>query len=127
MLTDRWPAASPVAVELQAGDQPMVIETHNATIHTRLGTDENVAATLTGPPRPIMGLLLGLLELADDEASGVTYHGDPAIVDRIAADTTRPAASAATAPPPRTPAGGSRRWSQTRSLRGWRAARRPQA
>jgi hypothetical protein len=35
-----------------------------------------------------MGLLLGLVELADAEASGVTYQGDPAILDRIGASLT---------------------------------------
>ena len=43
--------------------------------------------TITGPARPIMGLLLGLLELADAKASGVTCQGDPAILDRLAART----------------------------------------
>jgi DNA-binding HxlR family transcriptional regulator len=87
MLTDRQPEASPVTVELQPGDQPIVIETRDAAIHTRLGPAENPDATLTGPPKPILGLLLGLLELADAKANGVDYQGDPAILDRIGAQT----------------------------------------
>ena len=85
MLTDRKPDASPVAIELQTGDQPIVIETRDAAIHTRLGPAENPDATLTGPPKPILGLLLGLLELADANANGVNYQGDPTILDRIVA------------------------------------------
>jgi hypothetical protein len=77
-----------VTLELQTGDQPIVIDTRDGAIHTRLGRSESAGATLTGPPRAIMGLLLGLLELADAKASGVTYHGDPAILDRIAAHGT---------------------------------------
>jgi DNA-binding HxlR family transcriptional regulator len=92
MLSDSRPDASPVTIELQTGDQPMVIEARDGAIQTRLGADENADATLSGPPRPIMGLLLGLLELADAKASGVTYQGDPAILDRIAADTNPAAA-----------------------------------
>ena len=83
MLTDRQPDASPVTVELQTGDQPIVIETRDGTIHTRLGPADSADATLTGPARPIMGLLLGLLPLADAKASGVGYQGDAAILDRL--------------------------------------------
>jgi hypothetical protein len=32
---------------------------------------------------PILGVLLGLRELADAEAHGITYHGDPTLLDRI--------------------------------------------
>jgi DNA-binding HxlR family transcriptional regulator len=92
MLSDRRPGASPVTIELQTGDQPIVIETRNGGIYTRLARDVNADVTLTGPPKPIMGLLLGLLELADAEARGVTYQGEPAILDRIAADTNLAAA-----------------------------------
>ena len=87
MLTDRQPEASPLTVELQTGDQPIVIETRDGAIRTRLGPAENPEATLTGPPKPILGLLLGLLELADAKANGVDYQGDPAILDRIGAKT----------------------------------------
>jgi DNA-binding HxlR family transcriptional regulator len=83
MLTDRQPNASPVTVALHTGDQPIVIETRDGTIHTRLGPSDSADATLTGPPKPILGLLLGLLELADAEASGVNYEGDLAILERI--------------------------------------------
>jgi DNA-binding HxlR family transcriptional regulator len=87
MLTDRRPEASPVTVELQTGDQPILIETRDGAIHTRLGPAENPDATLTGPPKPILGLLLGLLQPADAKANGVDYQGDSAILDRIGAHT----------------------------------------
>jgi DNA-binding HxlR family transcriptional regulator len=87
MLTDRRPDASPVTVELQTGDRPIVIETRDGAIHTSLGPAEDPDATLTGEPKPILGLLLGLLELADAKANGVDYQGDPAILDRIGAQT----------------------------------------
>jgi DNA-binding HxlR family transcriptional regulator len=92
MLTDRQPDASPVTVELRTGDQPIVIETRDGTIHTRLGPADSADATLTGPPKPIMGLLLGLLQPADAKANGVDYQGDPSILDRIGAQTTPTAA-----------------------------------
>jgi DNA-binding HxlR family transcriptional regulator len=87
MLGDRQPDAPPVTLELQTGDQPIVVEAHDGAIDVRLGPDENPDATLAGPPRPILGLLLGLLELAQAEAGGVSYQGDPAVLDRISAQT----------------------------------------
>jgi DNA-binding HxlR family transcriptional regulator len=88
MLTDGRPDGPPVSVELHAGEQPIVIETRNGTIHTRLGRADSPDATLTGPPKPIMGLLLGLLGPADAKANGVDYQGDPTILDRIGAPST---------------------------------------
>jgi DNA-binding HxlR family transcriptional regulator len=88
MLTDREPDASPVTLELLTGDEPIVLETRDGMIHTRLGPAENAGATLAGPPNPVMGILLGLLELADAKARGVTYQGDVTILDRLGADIT---------------------------------------
>jgi DNA-binding HxlR family transcriptional regulator len=92
MLTDRQPDAPPLTLELQTGDQPILIEAHDGAIHTRLGPAANADATLTGPPKPVMGVLLGLLELADAQAGGITYQGDPAILERIGASITPSAA-----------------------------------
>ena len=51
----------------------------------RLGAAEDPDATLAGPAKPILGLLLGLLELAHAKASGIDYKGDPAVLERIGA------------------------------------------
>ena len=85
MLTDDDPDAPPVTIELRTGDQPIVIETHDGAVHTRLGPADSPDATLSGPPRPILGLLLGLLELTDAEASGISYQGDLSVLGRIGA------------------------------------------
>ena len=87
MLTDRQPDAAPVTLELRTGDQPIVIEARDGTIHAELRSAESADATLSGAPLPIMGLLLGLLQLPDAQARGVSYQGDPTILDRIGAET----------------------------------------
>jgi DNA-binding HxlR family transcriptional regulator len=87
MLTDHQPDEPPVTLQLQTGDQPIVIETHDGAVLTRLGPADNAAATITGPPKPILGLLLGRLELADAKADGVSYQGDPAVLNRLGAHT----------------------------------------
>jgi DNA-binding HxlR family transcriptional regulator len=88
MLTDRQPDAAPATLELQTGDQPIRIEIRDGLIRTRLGQGESAEATLAGPPNPIMGLMLGLLDLADAQAKGVTFQGDPAALDRIGSNMT---------------------------------------
>jgi DNA-binding HxlR family transcriptional regulator len=85
MLIDRQPHASPVTLELQTGDQPIVIETHEGAIQTRLGPADEPDATLAGPPKPVLGLMLGLLEPALAEASGIELQGDRAVLERIGA------------------------------------------
>jgi DNA-binding HxlR family transcriptional regulator len=83
MLTDSRPDASPVTIELDIGDELMMLETRDGAIHTRLGRTDNADAVISGEARQIMGLFLGLTELADAEAAGLSYQGDPAILDRI--------------------------------------------
>jgi DNA-binding HxlR family transcriptional regulator len=85
MLFDRTPEGPAVAFELQTGDQPIALELHDGAIEIGLGPVESPDATLLGPPRMILGLLLGLLELPEAEAGGVSYQGDPAILDRVGA------------------------------------------
>jgi DNA-binding HxlR family transcriptional regulator len=94
-LRDQQPDASPVTVELNIGDQPIVLETRGGAIHTRLGPADSPDATLTGPPMPVMGLLLGLLQPADARANGVEYTGATAVLDRIgpAVDAEMPLAA----------------------------------
>jgi DNA-binding HxlR family transcriptional regulator len=91
MLSDRQPDGPPFTIELQTGDRPIAIETREGEIRSRLGPADNPDATLTGPATPILGLLLGLHALADAQTQGVTYHGDPTLLDRIGADVLRTA------------------------------------
>ena len=85
-LSDRQPDGAPFTIELRTGDRPIVIESRDGEIRSRLGPADNPEASLAGPPTPILGLLLGLHQLADAQAQGVTYHGDATLLDRIGAD-----------------------------------------
>ncbi len=77
---------SAMTIQIVTGDQPIVIETGGGAVHSRLGRAGDADMTLTGPPRPILGLLLGLRSLADAKARGVEFEGDPAVLDRVGAD-----------------------------------------
>jgi DNA-binding HxlR family transcriptional regulator len=92
MLTDR-PPGSPVTLQLQTGDEPIVLESRDGAIHTRLGTTANADATLAGPAMPILALLMGRLGLADARAKGLTYDGDPLALERLGAGDLAPAPS----------------------------------
>jgi DNA-binding HxlR family transcriptional regulator len=93
MLTDRQPGAPRVTVGLLTGDQPIMVETRDGAVRVRLGPADDADLTLAGPPMPILGVLLGLLELDDAKLSGIDCRGDATVLDRIRADT------AAAAPP----------------------------
>jgi DNA-binding HxlR family transcriptional regulator len=90
LLEGAIPDGPPSTVELQTGDQSIVLEARDGAIHTRLGTAEHPDATVTGAAMPIMGLMLGMIELTEAEGLGVAYRGDPTILDRLRA---RPAAT----------------------------------
>jgi DNA-binding HxlR family transcriptional regulator len=88
MLDGPLPDGPSLTVEIQTGDQPIVLEARDGAIRTRLGTADNPDITLTGAARPIMGLLLGLVELDAAEESGITYRGDLAPLERLRAGST---------------------------------------
>ena len=82
-LTDRQPDAAPLTIELQTGDQPLVVEIAGGAVNTRLGRGDGADVRITGPAKPILGLLLGVIDLRQAKARGVTYEGDTAALDRI--------------------------------------------
>ncbi len=83
MLADRRPGGAPATLALETGDQPIVLGLRDGAIDITLGPVERPDATLTGPPRPIMGLLLGMLDRAGAEALGVGFAGDVTVLERL--------------------------------------------
>lgn len=86
MLGDRRPGDEPATLELRLGDEPIVVAARDGELKVTLGATSDPDAALTGPARPIMGLLLGYLDQGAAEAMGVAFEGDPAVVERFAAD-----------------------------------------
>lgn len=83
-LSDRWPDRPPVTVELRTGDQPLVLETADGRVRAQPGTTSHPDATLVGPPKVIMDVLLRQLDLTTARRRGLTIEGDPTAVQRIA-------------------------------------------
>ena len=90
LVGDRAPDAPPITIEVRTGDQPMLIETVDGEVRVRPGASEHPDAVLTGPPRLILGVLTGRVELADARARGLELEGEPTVLDRVRA----PAAAA---------------------------------
>jgi DNA-binding HxlR family transcriptional regulator len=88
MLTDRQPDASPATIELDVADAPIVLETRDGAIRTRPGPSDGADVTLAGEPTPIMGVLLGMMPRVEAEAAGVSFRGDPSVLDRIGSRMT---------------------------------------
>jgi len=95
MLSDTRADDDPVTLELRTGDEPIAVVAKGGVVSASLGAVGDADAILTGPPRPILGLLLGLAERADVEAQGVAIEGDPAALSRFAAVDAAAAAFAA--------------------------------
>jgi DNA-binding HxlR family transcriptional regulator len=85
ILTDREPEGPPVTLQLQTGGEPIVVQTRDGKLVTRLGEvgEAGADATITGEARPVMGLLLGILTLRDAKGVGISFAGDAAILERI--------------------------------------------
>ncbi len=87
-LADRTPDRPPVTIELRTGEEPIVIETAGGGVRTRSGPAEHPDAVLAGTPHLILGLLSGQLGLADAQAAGLQYDGDPATLQRVLPDAS---------------------------------------
>jgi DNA-binding HxlR family transcriptional regulator len=83
MLTDREPEQPPVTIELRTGDEPIVIETRDGRIEEGRGRASDPDVTVTGEPGPVLGLMVGALDLADAKAAGVEVTGAPAVIERV--------------------------------------------
>jgi hypothetical protein len=82
-LKDRTPDRPPIAIEVHCGDQPLVVETVNGAVCTRLGQAAHPDVVLTGPPHLVLGILTG--KLSGDEATkqGLRYKGELKALRRL--------------------------------------------
>ena len=60
-----------------------MVEAHEGRIDVAFGGALSPDVILSGPPRPILGLVLGLYDGVEPEAVGVDCQGDPAILARL--------------------------------------------
>ena len=82
-LADQRPGEGRVEIELRTGDQPITVSAAEGTVRVRLGAAENPDLVLSGEPRSVMGLVLGMLSLEGASGDGLEHSGDLRVLDRI--------------------------------------------
>jgi DNA-binding HxlR family transcriptional regulator len=82
-LTDDGSGRPPVTIQVLTGDEPMIIETVEGAVRTRAGSVERPDLVLSGTPEIIGRVIAGTMSLADAQADGLDYDGDPDILGRL--------------------------------------------
>jgi len=72
-----------VVVQIDTGDEPLVIEASGGRVHAHTGATAEPDAILHGPPDAILGVVMGFLEPGSKRGRKVTIEGDTAALDRL--------------------------------------------
>jgi DNA-binding HxlR family transcriptional regulator len=88
-LRDRTPKAGSVAVQIDGGDEPIVVVTKDGQVRARTGTIPRADVFITGPPALVLALLLGKVSLIDAKTRGIKFKGNVKILDRLRMPRTR--------------------------------------
>ncbi|MEV0399972.1 helix-turn-helix domain-containing protein [Actinoallomurus sp. NPDC050550] len=81
--TDADPGAPPVVIQLVASDEQAVIEIGGGQVHTRVGRAADPDLVLEGPPRAILGLLNGMIDIDLATKIGLTSRGRHDVLARL--------------------------------------------
>ena len=82
-LEDKSPKEPPITIEVQTGDEPMLIETIEGKVRTRRGPAERPDAVLVGRPGLILGLLSGRFDLPEARKRGLEFKGSQKALHRV--------------------------------------------
>jgi DNA-binding HxlR family transcriptional regulator len=85
---DSDPDAPPVVVQLLSSGNAAVIEVHRGHVEGRVGRSAAPDLTLEGPPRSILGLLTGMVDLRQATKIGLTATGDTRVLSRLRPKTS---------------------------------------
>jgi DNA-binding HxlR family transcriptional regulator len=72
-----------VVVQLDTGDEPLVIEASGGRVRARTGATAEADVVLHGPPDATLGVVMGFLDPASPRGRKVTFEGDPAALTRL--------------------------------------------
>ena len=81
--TDADPTGPPAVIQLIAADEEAVVELLNGKITTRIGRADKPDLVLDGPPRAVLGLLTGGIDLKHATTLGLSIHGKRSLLRRI--------------------------------------------
>jgi len=82
-LIDRTPNRKPIAIEVDTGDAPMVVETVNGAVRARVGMCDRPDTVVSGRPEVVVAALTGKLTLADARRRGLRVKGSVKALERV--------------------------------------------
>ena len=82
-LQDRLSRNRPVAIQIDGGDESMVIESNNGRVKARTGVIDNPDLTLNGSPELALGVMMGRLTAREAKKRGLKIQGDARLLDRF--------------------------------------------
>jgi len=81
--TDAGPTARAGVIQLVAAGESAVIELRDGEVHTRVGRADKPDLVLDGPPRAVLGLLSGQIDLKHARQLGLSTHGRSDLLKRL--------------------------------------------
>lgn len=83
LLEDCEPDGPPATIEVRTGDRPAIIEIGGGRVATRLGSAPSPDLVLEGDGPAVLGLLTGMLKLADARQLGLRTEGATRVLHRL--------------------------------------------
>jgi len=80
---DAEPDGPPATIQLIAGEQTAVIALEAGRVRTQVGRVEHPDLVIDGPPRAVLGLLTGKIDLKTAKALGSTIRGRRQLLQRL--------------------------------------------
>ena len=82
-LEDRLPKDKPVAIQIDGGDESIVIESRDGRVKARTGRAVDPDLTLIGSPELALGIMMGRLTTAAAKRQGLRIEGDARLLQRL--------------------------------------------
>jgi DNA-binding HxlR family transcriptional regulator len=81
--TDAAPGAPPAVIQLVASGEHAVLEVGGGQVRARTGRAADPDLILDGPPRAILGLLTGVIDIGQATEIGLTVRGSSDVLARL--------------------------------------------
>lgn len=91
MLTDHHPDQPLQTILIRTGDEPVAVQIGGGTVRATVGAPASEPdLVITGPPKPILGIISGRLPVAAAPMVGVEIDGDLSVLARVGRQSPSP-------------------------------------
>lgn len=80
---DADPDGPPATIQLDGEGERAVIELGDGAVRSRTGDEERPDLSLTGPPRAVLGAVLGIIDVEMAKTIGLRTRGDLGLLQRL--------------------------------------------